>query len=249
MTAPTLVFLHFLGGSGRSWHPLIARFDGEVPTLTIDLPGFGDAATKPGSTVADTADAVAERIGAAGLSDYVLVGHSMGAKVATVVARRAEDGAPGLKGMRSLVLMAGSPPAPEPMDETSRQKMLGFFKADPATHRKQAQSFIDDNVTGSLPSALNDIAVDDVLRADPDRWRAWLTDGSNEDWAERVGVLHRPALILAGADDPYLGPMAQRTLMAPHFETAHVVDLPDTKHLLPLEQPGRVASLIGDHLR
>ena len=246
---PTLVLLHFLGGSSRTWKPVIARFDGEVPTLTIDLPGFGDAASMPGDGVAAMADAAAAQIGAAGLSRYVLVGHSMGAKVAAVLARRSEDGEAGLAGLRSLVLMAGSPPGPEPMEEASRQKMLSFFAADPATHRQQAQGFVDENVSAPLPSALNDIAVEDVLRADPDRWRAWLTGGSNEDWADRVGVLHSPALILAGADDPALGPDAQHRLTAPHFATAHVVALPDTKHLLPLEQPNQVASLLGEHIR
>ena len=228
---------------------MIARFDGERPALALDLPGFGSAASEAGDSVAEMADHVAAAIGRAGLSSYVLVGHSMGAKIAAVVARRAEDGAPALAGLRSVVLMAGSPPGPEPMDEAARQKMLAFFQADPATHRAQAQGFVDDNVTHRLPSALNDVAVEDVLRADPDRWRAWLTKGSNEDWAERVGVLQTPALILAGADDPFLGPTAQRFSMAPHFASAAVVDVADAKHLLPLEQPGRVASLIGGHVR
>ena len=127
MNQSTLVFLHYLGGSGRTWHPLIARFDGERANLTIDLPGFGDASGVAGDSVAEMADHVAGRIGQAGLSSYVLVGHSMGAKIAAVLARRAEDGEAGLAGLRSLVLMAGSPPSPEPMDEDARQKMLGFF--------------------------------------------------------------------------------------------------------------------------
>ena len=249
MTQPTLVFLHYLGGSGRTWQPLIARFDGEQPTLTIDLPGFGDAAGVAGDSVAEMADHVAGRIGQAGLSSYVLVGHSMGAKIAAVLARRAEDGEAGLAGLRSLVLMAGSPPSPEPMDEDSRQKMLGFFRGDAETSRAEAQGFVDENVSSKLAPAFNDVAVDDVMRADPERWRAWLTKGSNEDWSDRVGKLHLPALILAGADDPYLGPTAQRSRMAPHFEHAELVDLPDAKHLLPLEQPERVASLIGGHLK
>ncbi|MDT7950959.1 MAG: alpha/beta fold hydrolase [Acetobacteraceae bacterium] len=177
---PTLVFLHLLGGSARTWQPVIDCFEQEVSTLTVDLPGFGDEADAPGDSVADMADAVAFGIGRAGLSDYVLVGHSMGAKVAAVVARRAEDGAAELTGLQKIVVMAGSPPSPEPMEEATRRRMLAFFQSDRATNQRQAQGFVDDNVSAHLSAALNEVAIGDVLRADSHRWRDWLTGGSQE---------------------------------------------------------------------
>ena len=247
-STPTLVFLHFLGGSTRTWAPVIAELGDGIQTLAIDLPGFGGAATAPGSTVAEMAATVADQIRAARPSSWILVGHSMGAKVSCVVARQVEDGVAGLSGLAGLVLIAGSPPSPEPMDEQKRQEMLGWFDADPATNAEQANGFIKANVTGTLPPALHAIAVEDVLRADPVRWRAWFNAGSNEDWADRVGVLQTPALILAGADDLALGPKAQAALMAPHFANVRQVDLPDAKHLLPIERADVVAKLIMERL-
>ena len=228
---------------------MIAELGDGFQTVAIDLPGFGAAASTPGSTVAEMVATVAERIRAAGPSSWILVGHSMGAKVACVLARQVEDGTAGLSGLAGLVLIAGSPPSPEPMDEHKRQEMLGWFEADPATHAEQADSFIKANVTETLPPVLHAIAVEDVLRADPARWRAWFNAGSNEDWADRVGVLQTPALIVAGADDRYLGPKPQAALMAPHFATVRQIDLPDTKHLLPLERASAVAALITEHLQ
>ncbi len=177
--------------------------------MAIDLPGFGDAAARPGYSVAAMADAVSEAIRAEKPPRWILVGHSMGAKVATVVARRAEDGAEGLAGLSHLVLLAGSPPAPEPMDETRRKTMMSWFSADGAASRAEAQSFIDASVGQALPTALNGQAVDDVLRTRPGAWLAWLESGSLEDWADRIGVLRTPALIVAGEKDADLGPAAQ----------------------------------------
>ena len=244
----TIFFLHFLGGSGRSWAPVIAHLDEGIRPITIDLPGFGDAAATPGSSVAEMAAHVGERIRVAGPQSWLLVGHSMGAKVACVLARQSEDGAAGLEGLAGLVLVAGSPPSPEPMDDDKRQEMLGWFEGDPAARRAEAASFIEANVSQTLPPALEAIAVEDVMRLDPARWRAWLRAGSNEDWAERVGVLRTPASILAGADDPCLGPEAQATLMAPHFTEARLMTLPNAKHLLPMECAEAVASAIQERL-
>lgn len=244
----TLFFLHFLGGSGRTWAPVIAHLGDDVRSVTIDLPGFGDAVSAPGSSVADMAKAVAAQIRAAGPTSWLLVGHSMGAKVACVLARDSEDGAAGLEGLTGLVLIAGSPPSPEPMDDDKREEMLGWFEDDRAASQTQASGFIEANVSEALTPALHAIAVDDVLRADRTRWRAWLTAGSNEDWADRVGVLRTPALILAGADDPCLGPDAQAELMVPHFTAARLVTMPNAKHLLLLECARAVASLIEERL-
>lgn len=244
----TLVFLHFLGGSGRTWAPVIAAVGSGVRSLTIDLPGFGDAASEPGSSVAEMVDAVAAQIRAAMPGSWLLVGHSMGAKIACVLARQMEDGAAGLEGLAGLVLIAGSPPSPEPMDDDKRTEMLGWFTDDAVASREQATGFIEANVSEALPPALKAGAVDDVLRADRARWRAWLTGGSTEDWSDRVGVLRTPALIVAGVNDPCLGPDAQAALMAPHFVEARMVTLADAKHLLPLERTREIAALIEERL-
>ena len=61
-------------------------------------------------------------------------------------------------------------------------------------------------------------------------------------------MLRTPALIIAGADDPCLGPAAQAELMAPHFADARLVTLPGARHLLPLERAREVATLIQERL-
>ncbi len=241
---PVLVCLHYLGGSTREWGGVARALAGSFRVLAVDLPGFGAAATVSGDSVAALADHVAGVVRQAAPGRWVLVGHSMGAKVAAVLARRSEDGEAGLGGLERLVLLAGSPPGPEPMAEARRQAMRGWFAGDPASSRAEAEAFVGANVGAPLPPKLHDQAAADVLRCRRGAWVAWLDGGSKEDWADRIGVLQTPALLVSGADDADLGPEAQRRLVAPHFARAGRAVLQGAKHLLPLERPGPVAALI-----
>lgn len=244
---PVLVCLHWLGGSGRSWDRLVAALAPHWRVLTVDLPGFGDAAHQPGVPVAGMADHVVAMVQQAAPDRWTLIGHSMGAKVALAVARRAEDGAPGLEGLTRLVLLAGSPPAPEPMDEDRRSTMLDWFTGHPDQSRDEAQTFIDGNVGADLDPATNARTATEILRLNRQAWVSWLESGSREDWADRIGILRTPALIVAGEKDGDLGPDGQRRLMTRHFADPTFAVVPGAGHLLPVEQPEAVARLIEAH--
>ena len=245
---PVVVFLHFLGGSARTWGTVARYLEGVARCIRVDLAGFGESHAAPGYALPEMADAVARQVVAAAPGRWLLVGHSMGAKVAAVLARRAEDGAPDLAGLSGMVLLAGSPPGPEPMAEERRQDMLGWFAGGADDSRRQADGFIRKSVSRTLDSALHDAAVDDVLRANPVAWRAWLASGSLEDCSSYVGMLAVPTVLVAGADDEDLGPDLQRLLAERHFTQARVVTVPEASHLLPLEWPELVAKLIAGHV-
>lgn len=225
---------------------LQALLDPGFRVIPIDLAGFGAAAAVTGYSVTDMAQAVAAVIRATAAPRWSLVGHSMGAKVATVLTSFVETGSLSLKGEESVILIAGSPPSPEPMGEEKRDTMMNWFKGD-AGSRAEARLYLEQNVTAPLVPAAEERAIDDLLRMNRSAWTAWLRSGSREDWSERVGSLQTPALLLAGADDESLGADAQRRYMAPHFSRnrLHVID--GTTHLLPLEAPAEVARLIAHH--
>ncbi|MCW8306252.1 alpha/beta fold hydrolase [Acidiphilium sp. PA] len=249
-TAPaTLVFLHFLGGSGDTWRSTIDHLPPSTRCVVIDLPGFGAAAAEPGGSVGAMADRVIATIGERVRGRWVLVGHSMGAKVATVIARAAENGVPALAGLSHIILLAGSPPAPEPMSDDLRAEMRGWFQGSAAAWMAQADRYIANNIGERLDPAVHRAAVADILRINRAAWVAWLDGGSREDWAARIGTLRTPALIVAGAADTDLGTDAQRALMAPHFSHHRLVTLAATGHLIPLERPAALARLIEGHAK
>jgi len=242
----TLFCLHFLGGSTRSWEALARALDGTLRLVPIDLPGFGAARGDTGYGIDAMADAVTEAIVAAAPGSFRIAGHSMGAKVALALARRAEDGDDQLAGLSGLVLISGSPPSPEPIPEDRRAKMLAWIDADDETRAKEARAFVRANVAANLPAEAEDGAVEDVLRAAPEAWKAWLNSGSNEDHCRRVGTLRMPALVLAGSEDADLGADAQAALTLPHLPNGRLVTVEGVAHLLPMEKPEELARLLRE---
>lgn len=242
-TRLTVVFLHSLGSSRHDWDAVIDRLADEVVTVAIDLPGFGDRAGEGYGDVQAVLDDLSRRLTDLHLPRWILVGHSMGGKFATLIAARTRDGAAGLSGLLGVVLVAGSPPSSEPMDESRRADMLTWFD-DPTKIEDRGRQFIDANTAAGLPQAAFDRALADFTRSSPEAWRGWLAEGSREDWSDQAGVLPFPALIIAGAEDGDLGEAAQGRVNAPHYRAADVVVVSDAAHLIPQEQPDRLVGLL-----
>ncbi|WP_010216094.1 alpha/beta hydrolase [Sphingomonas sp. PAMC 26621] len=245
MTGPTLVFLHALGASAKEWDRVVEHLPHRA-CVALDLPGFGDAADAGYADVAAMADWLAAEIRSRHLTACVLVGHSMGGKIVTLVAARAASGEIGLSGVLGVVLVAASPPAPEPMDEDRRAEMIGWF-ADRSPTRDDAVTFVDANTATPLAGEARDQAIADVQRSSREAWLGWLERGSREDWRAIAGQVPIPALILAGAEDGDLGAEAQRRLNLPHYATAELRVVEGAAHLIPYEQPQVLAGLIDGH--
>lgn len=229
----TLVFLHHYGGSSRSWREVIARLP-DCECFAPDLRGFGEASDSPVQWgVDDAADDIASRIEAQGFGSYTLVGHSMGGKIALALAARRGAGS------QRLVLLAPSPPTPEPMSDATRQQLLEGFGIRSAAEETVAQ--ITDH---PLPPELRELAVGDILRAKPNAWRAWLETGSRENIAACMNRIEMPVTVIAGASDGAMTPEVLRREVVERLTDARLHTVPNAAHLLPLEAPEAVVDLI-----
>ena len=247
---PTLVMMHFLGGSGREWDEVVALLGPAYRTLRVDLPGFGGSAEETGYGVEEMADAVHAAIATAGLQRYVLVGHSMSGKVSMVLARRAQDAGFSVEadsGLKGLVLVAPSPPGPEPMTEEKRAGMIASLGGPPAEGDfAKALKYITRNEERDIRPLVEERAANEVLRMNRTAWVAWVTKGSKEDWAERVGVLTVPALVVAGEKDASLGPKQQREVTLPHLGKGKIKVVKGCSHLVPMERPEAMAEMLRE---
>lgn len=240
---PTVVLLHALGASGRSFDEVVDAWNGAFDVLAPDLPGFGERAADTAFDLEAAVQAVVATVRTGGASRWLLVGHSMGGKIASLVAARTLGGTLPLFGLAGVVLLAGSPPVPEPMSEERREQMLGWIANGPLADDAE-QTFVAANSGAPLPAAAEDRLVDDLRRMSLPAWEAWLRRGSREDVSAEVGTLDLPALVLGGDADADLGAAAQPDLHGTVYPRARFVSLPGAGHLLPQERPREVAAAI-----
>ncbi len=89
-----MLLLHGLGGSWRSWRPVLGALAAEREVIAVDLPGFGKTPALPGEvSIGTLADTLTEYLDAHGLTGVDVAGSSMGARLALELARRGVVGA------------------------------------------------------------------------------------------------------------------------------------------------------------
>lgn len=238
----TVFFLPGLGFSAAAAAPLAGALGDRFRVVGIDLPGQGSAPDASDGSVSAQVDAAVATIEAEiDGGPFLLVAHSMGGKIAALTAARILDGRAEVFGLAGAVLLAPSPPTPEPMDDDKRAEMLAWA-ADGPLDGASARAFVAQNVASPLSSSDEKHAVEQVGRTSALSWRRWLDEGSREDVSAEAGTIDLPVTVLGGEDDDDLGSLAQSRLIAGVYPRARFVSLPETGHLLPYERPAEVAA-------
>lgn len=84
-----LLLIHGLGGSWRTWTPILDDLAAEREVIAVDLPGHGETPPLTGESSIDTlADAVTSFLDDNDLDGVDVVGNSMGARLVLELARR-----------------------------------------------------------------------------------------------------------------------------------------------------------------
>lgn len=231
----SLVFLHYWGGSSRTWRHVTSKLASAFHTIAIDHRGWGESdAPASGYGLADLAADAEGVIQALNLKRYVLVGHSMGGKVAQLMASRQP---PGLVG---LVLVAPSPPTPMQMPAQARDMMAGAYAS-----RETVAATIDNVLTATPLSAEDrEQVITDSLRGAPPAKRAWPRATSLEDISAQVGAISVPIAVIAGEFDQVDTVEVLRNELLSRLPQAVLHVLPGVGHLSMLEAPDALTLLI-----
>ena len=234
-----LVLGHSFAGSRREWMSVSALLADEYRTIAIDTPGFGEAHDVTGYSVAEMVEHYAETLRGLGLDRYVLVGHSMTGKIASIIA--SDPVRYGLRAPEKLVLLTPTPLGEEPLDEDTRNSLLALDRT-PET----ADAFVADHSHLPIPPEARARAADDVLKVHPDAWEAWLARGTREDWVDRSAPIGAETLVIAAENDAEWGADAQRKMTMPHLSRGKLVTVAGSGHLVPIEAPEALAALLRD---
>src|ERR1043165_584251 len=86
---PPLIFLHGFCETLEIWNDFTPALSEKFRTVAIDLPGFGASPSLgPGFTIDQVGDAVHAWLKKTQLSDFIVIGHSLGGYVALSLAER-----------------------------------------------------------------------------------------------------------------------------------------------------------------
>lgn len=231
-----LVFLHYYGGSSRTWDRAANKLSDRYRIVAIDHRGWGDSeAPADGYRIADLAADAEGVIETLGLQRYVLVGHSMGGKVAQLIASRRP------RGLEGLVLVAPSPPSPMLISDEQRATLAAAYLS------RESVEFVIDRVLTAKPldADCREQIIEDSLKAAPQAKAAWPNVAMGEDITAAVASIDAPTLVIAGELDQVDRVATLQAELLPRIPQAAMHILPGTGHLSPLEAPAEVARVIA----
>jgi pimeloyl-ACP methyl ester carboxylesterase len=236
----SLVFLHYWGGSTRTWRHVISELAKFHRTIAIDHRGWGlSDAPSSGYELAELAADAQGVIEALGLQRYILVGHSMGGKVAQLLASRRP------KGLAGLVLVAPSPPSPMKVPLDVRQAMVNAYAT-----RDSIIATVDHVLSAKAlsPDDLEIVVADSLNGAAPAK-TAWPLVASQEDITQQISAIDVATIVVVGELDRVDSVDTIKSDVMPLFPRAELHVLPETGHLSMLESPKMLAQTILDFTR
>ena len=231
---PDLLFMHGWAGSGSYLCETLEHLDlSRLRVTTIDLRGHGDS-DKPaeGYTLdgfAADAVAVADAVGA---ERFVLLGYSMGAKFAQYVALRAPERVSG------LVLVAGCPVSEIPLPQQMLDDWYGRA-GDAARLIELERGF----ATRPVAEHLFEQFGREAAKVPRVALEGSLSACIATSFADAIGAVRAPTLVVGGIHDPIFTPDALRAGVVGPLPRARLALL-DSNHEIPVEQPRELAGLV-----
>jgi len=224
---PTLILISGLLSDAAVWQPVVDAFSGTMPVVTVSLDDSGSFTH------------MAEKMLGENPGDLVVVGHSMGARVALEVYRLAPE-----RVVKMAMLDTGVHPLQHGETE-SRQKLLDL------AHRESMAAIANKWLPPMVhPARVDDdvlmgILTDMVLRADANLYERQVRAMLDRPDAESVlPTIACPVLLAVGRQDSW-SPIARHKAMCQHIQHVELVIIEEAGHFAPLEQPQAFISALN----
>ncbi len=226
-----LLLIHGVGGGYLHWPPHLRRLPGR-PVYAIDLPGHGRSSGPGLATIVDFVHLVSAWVDALGVDTCVLAGHSLGSALALswaleqparVAALVLVGAGPRLRVDTALLNLLQS-------DFAAATARIAYLSYGPTVRADQREIYLRHLRTVNPAVLYNAFAA------------------CNEfDATARLAAVTMPTLILAGASDRMTPPALASELQA-GITGATLQILPNTGHMIPIEQPQATRDAIAAFL-
>jgi pimeloyl-ACP methyl ester carboxylesterase len=242
---PPLALLHGLFGRSQNFGALARRLASHHRVISLDLRSHGASPHAAGMDYATMAEDVRETLSGLGAWPSCVLGHSMGGKVAMMLALRhpAE--------VKSLIVGDIAPVAYRHGNRSIAAAMASIPLA-PGLTRAAADAALAAAVP--LP-AVRSFLLQNLVFAETPYWRIGLLDiaaalGDIEGWPDdTAGIQYTgPTWFITGASSDYVLP-EHRAVIERLFPASQILAIPNAGHWLHADQPDAFARLVEDALQ
>jgi pimeloyl-ACP methyl ester carboxylesterase len=228
---PSLVFIHGAGGTHRQWAHQLQGLR-RVNRYALDLPGHGRSGGAGQTSIRGYAEVILRFLETVGLTEAILVGHSMGGATSQYLAlehpQRVERLVLVGTGARLRVL-------PSLLEE-----LLEDF---PST----AEMMLDWAYSSDCDPEIKRLGRKEWLENEPSVVHGDFAACDNFDVMGRLSDIRCPALVLCGEDDR-LTPPKYAQYLQDSIPAAKLTIIPGAGHMVMVEQPEWVNQAIEEFL-
>ncbi|MEM1365900.1 MAG: alpha/beta hydrolase [Pseudomonadota bacterium] len=238
---PPVVLVHGYLGASAHWSEQMERLSDTFEIIAIDLPGFGESAhlTAP-NTIAGFAEHVLDTLSQMGVSEFNLLGHSMGGMIVQQMALMAP-------GRITKLICYGTGPVgllPGRFEPIQRSRERLATEGVEATARRIAATWFADYEDGPGFDLCARVGARASLQAGLaclDAWESWNVE-------DRLSEITCPTLIVWGEMDRSYDRNQPQALKA-GIPGAQLVTVPGCAHNVHMEAPDQFAGLVSDFLK
>lgn len=237
---PPIVLLHGLTANGACWTPLARALEGDYDVVMPDARGHGNSgAPDSGYRYDNLAADVMSLIDALGISNPVVLGHSMGGMTATVVASR------NLKRLRGLILV----------DPTflTLQRQREVHESDIADQHRRILSRPRENFLTEIRIRHSHRSSEVIELFAQARFQTSIRAFEilmppNPDYIQLIKTLDVPSLLVIGDVGSVVSPDVAAKL-AELNQCLEVVQIAKAGHGIPYDQPEHFSAVVQIFLR
>lgn len=236
---PTLLFLHFFGGSADTWNGVTAILKNNFRCVSYDHRGWGRS-DKPATSysISELAEDTLALIKSLDLKNYIIVGHSMGGKIAQYIAARKPSG------LQKLVLVA---PSPSTSTIPREDELAGMRQA--YTSLESINHVIDHVFkAGDLAPQAREQLISSIRNHNEYSRLGWIDLAMQEDVSAGVDSIAVPTLIIAGENDLVDPPEHLEAKVKALIPRSEITIIENVGHLSMLQKPEKVAALIENFI-
>jgi len=243
-SGPPLALLHGLFGRSQNFATLARRLAAQHRVISLDLRNHGASPHAPGMEYATMAEDVRETLTQLGAWPACVLGHSMGGKVAMMLALHHPA-------QVKTLIVGDIAPVGYRHGNRGIAAAMAALPLTPGLTRAAA----DVALTAAVPQpAVRGFLLQNLVFAQTPYWRIGLLHvaaalGDIEGWPDDAACMQYPgpAWFITGANSDYVLP-AHRPIIAHLFPASRILAIPDAGHWLHADQPEAFARLVEEAL-